>query len=130
MLLLAPATGIAVVGAVDNATLPMDDLCMTSVRRQVEGPDQASRRGGGSRVVQVRLQPEEVADLELIVDRFGYASTSDALRAAIRDLAREANAMRVAAEVRDYYGGRSAPIPEGVAPATQAELDAADEADW
>jgi hypothetical protein len=58
------------------------------------------------------------------------SSTSDALREGIRLLTREASEVEAAEHIRHFYGGRTAPVPEGVVPATEEELAAADAERW
>jgi hypothetical protein len=55
-------------------------------------------------------------------------STSEALREGLRLLIRTAAEMRAATEIRTFYNGETAPVPEGVTPLTQEELEAADRA--
>ncbi|HEX7661275.1 MAG TPA: hypothetical protein VF444_17520 [Pseudonocardiaceae bacterium] len=43
---------------------------------------------------------------------------------------READEIAAAQEIWDFYGGRPAPLPEGVVPATEEELAAADAQQW
>ncbi|MEV1006430.1 hypothetical protein [Streptomyces sp. NPDC049881] len=38
--------------------------------------------------------------------------------------------VRAAAEIRAFYGGRPAPLPDGVAAPTEEELRAADDVMW
>ncbi|MDQ7906275.1 hypothetical protein RB614_17315 [Phytohabitans sp. ZYX-F-186] len=45
-------------------------------------------------------------------------------------LVREAREIAAAQEIREYYGGEQAPLPEGVVAATQGELAAADAEQW
>lgn len=84
----------------------------------------------GTKVAQVRLQPEEVAALEAVVQRLNLSSTSEALREGLRLLVREAAETQAAEEIRTFYGDERVPLPAGVAPATEAELKAADEDLW
>ena len=62
--------------------------------------------------------------------RLSLGTTSEALRAGIRLLIREARETAAADEIQRFFGGRPAPLPEGVAPATEEELAAADSAQW
>ena len=57
-------------------------------------------------------------------------STSEALREGLRLLSREAAVVGAAEQIRAFHEGRPAPVPDGVAPASQAELTAADEMQW
>ena len=84
----------------------------------------------GTKVAQVRLQPDEVADLEMVVRHLNFGSTSEALREGLRLLVRAAAEDRAAEEIRTFYDGEQAPRPAGVVPATEAELRAADDAQW
>lgn len=58
------------------------------------------------------------------------SSTSEALREGLRLLIREAAELAAAEEVRSFYGEQQAPLPDGVAPATDQELAAADAEQW
>jgi Arc/MetJ-type ribon-helix-helix transcriptional regulator len=58
------------------------------------------------------------------------SSTSEALREGIRLLVREAAEIAAAEEIRSFYGERQASLPDGVAPATDQELAAADAEQW
>lgn len=62
--------------------------------------------------------------------RLNLPSTSDALREGLRLLSREAAEVGAAEEIRAFYEGDPAPLPTGVAPVTDADLRAADEAQW
>jgi hypothetical protein len=68
--------------------------------------------------------------LQVVMRTLHLDSTSDALREGLRLLTREATEMDAAAEIRAFYAGKPAPMPEGAPPATEAELAAADEAQW
>ncbi|MGW5973340.1 hypothetical protein [Streptomyces sp. NPDC055186] len=85
---------------------------------------------GATSVVQVRLRPDEMADLQQVMQTLQLHSLSDALREGLRLLSREATEVAAAQEIRDFYHGTQAPTPEGVAPATPDELAAADETEW
>lgn len=92
-----------------------------------------SRAGGYSRsteVAQVRLRPDEMADLRLVMQTLSLTSLSDALREGLRLLSREAAEVAASEEIRSFYKGAPAPSPAGVAPATADELEAADETEW
>ncbi|GAA0264294.1 hypothetical protein [Cryptosporangium japonicum] len=120
---------------------------MTSVRQQREGiakqpeatrkrtPSQPRARRssadiGPSKLAQVRLRADEMDALQLVMRTLGLASTSDALREGLRLLAHEAAEVEAAKEIRAFYGKGPAPLPDGVAPPTEAELAAADEIEW
>jgi hypothetical protein len=62
--------------------------------------------------------------------RLNLKSTSDALREGLRLLNREAVEVAAAEEIRAFYHGEFAPVPEGVAPVDHADLAAADGAEW
>lgn len=62
--------------------------------------------------------------------RLSLRSTSEALREGIRLLIREAAEAIAAKEIRRFYGGQPAPLPEGAVPATAEELAAADAQQW
>lgn len=83
-----------------------------------------------TKIAQVRLQPDEVAALETVVQRLKLSSTSEALREGLRLLVREAAEVQAAEEIRTFYEGEQVPLPYGVVPATEAELRAADETRW
>ncbi|GAA3871973.1 hypothetical protein [Streptomyces sedi] len=85
------------------------------------------RRG---KLAQVRLQADEVEALQQAMRTLNLGSTSDALREGLHLLVREAAEAGAAAEIRSFYGGRPAPLPDGVLPPTEEELRAADEMTW
>jgi Arc/MetJ-type ribon-helix-helix transcriptional regulator len=58
------------------------------------------------------------------------SSTSDALREGLRLLAREAAEVGAADELRAFYHGQPAPLPEGVAPVDESELEEVDRMQW
>lgn len=95
-------------------------------------PREVRARGsaGSSQVAQVRLQPDEVRALHEVMQQLHLSSTSEALREGIRLLTREAAEVAAAEDIRRFYGGRAAPVPEGVVPATDEELAAADAERW
>ncbi|MFI8090874.1 hypothetical protein ACIF9R_21555 [Streptomyces sp. NPDC086080] len=96
-------------------------------------PSQTRRKQGDSvatSVAQVRLRPDEMADLQRVMQTLQLNSLSDALREGLRLLSREATEVAASQEIRDFYGGTQAPTPEGVLPATADELAAADETEW
>jgi hypothetical protein len=78
----------------------------------------------------VRLGPDEVAELEQVMRVLHLESTSEVLRAGLRRLVREAVEVAAAEEIPSFYGDRPAPLPDGVVPASEDELAAADEARW
>ncbi|MFM9698924.1 hypothetical protein [Streptomyces europaeiscabiei] len=86
--------------------------------------------GGATSVAQVRLRPDELADLHQVMQTLKLHSLSDALREGLRLLSREATEVAASQEIRDFYQGSPAPTPAGVLPATADELAAADETEW
>ncbi|MEU5522672.1 hypothetical protein ABZ759_18940 [Streptomyces sp. NPDC047860] len=78
----------------------------------------------------MRLRPDEMADLQQVMQTLELHSLSDALREGLRLLSREATEVAASQEIRDFYQGAQAPTPEGVRPATAEELSAADETEW
>ncbi|GAA0539629.1 hypothetical protein GCM10010390_47010 [Streptomyces mordarskii] len=91
------------------------------------------RSGSHSRsteVAQVRLRPDEMADLRLVMQSLNLPSISDALREGLRLLSREAAEVAASEEIRTFYQGAPAPTPAGVLPATAEELAAGDEIEW
>ncbi|MEU4882086.1 hypothetical protein OIE82_16345 [Streptomyces althioticus] len=85
---------------------------------------------GATSVAQVRLRPDELADLHQVMRTLHLGSLSEALREGLRLLSREAAEVAASQEIRDFYEGAQAPTPEGVRPATEDELAAADETEW
>jgi hypothetical protein len=57
-------------------------------------------------------------------------STSEALREGLRLLHREASEVEAAENIQMFYQGQLAPLPDGVAPADDADLAAADNSEW
>jgi hypothetical protein len=90
----------------------------------------ASGKSGESVLAQVRLRADESAQLRAAMTRLNLRSTSDALREGLRLLNREAVEVAAAEEIRAFYQGDFAPVPEGVSPVDDADLAAADEAEW
>lgn len=83
-----------------------------------------------SELAQVRLKGDEVEALETVMEWLEISSRSDALREGLYLLAREATEVRAAEEIKSFYGSEHAPLPEGVVPATEDELAAADAEEW
>jgi Arc/MetJ-type ribon-helix-helix transcriptional regulator len=81
-------------------------------------------------VAQVRLQADELSELRDAMRLLSLTTMSEALREGIRLLTREAREVVAAEEIRRFYGGKSAPLPDGVASATEEELAAADSEQW
>jgi len=126
--------------------------CMTPVRQSEGsdasgasmGPAEGSRgeRGGRrrrsssqaalgrSRLAQVRLRTDELEALREVMRTLHIDSTSEALREGLHLLAREAGEVRAAEEIRAFYGDRPAPLPGGVLPPSDTELEEADEMQW
>ena len=96
----------------------------TARTRQKQGSSSATS------VAQVRLRPDELADLQRVMQTLKLHSLSDALREGLRLLSREATEVAASQEIRDFYQGTPAPTPAGVLPATADELAAADETEW
>jgi Arc/MetJ-type ribon-helix-helix transcriptional regulator len=126
-------------GARSSSTKEAADTSDDSTTRKSESkkrsePRPTRRRGQDgpsiTKVAQVRLQPDEIAALEDVVRRLNLGSTSEALREGLRLLVREAAEVQAAEEIRAFYEGEQVPLPDGVAPATEAELQAADDAQW
>ncbi|MBV7700551.1 hypothetical protein KWI83_34665 [Streptomyces sp. TRM70350] len=68
--------------------------------------------------------------MEQVMQALNLGSTSDVLREGLRLLARKAAEVAAAEEIRDFYRGEPAPMPDGALAATAEELAAADEAEW
>lgn len=85
---------------------------------------------GATEVAQVRLRPDEMADLRQVMQALDLHSLSDALREGLRLLSREAAEIAASEEIRSFYQGVQAPTPAGVLSATEEELAAADETEW
>lgn len=85
---------------------------------------------GVSKLAQVRLRPDEMAALRDVMRTLHLDSTSDALREGLRLLSREAAEVGAAEEIRAFYAGEPVPIPAGVTPVSDADLEAADESQW
>lgn len=98
--------------------------------RDRRGRNPSASALGPSRLAQVRLRADEMEALQEVMRTLNLSSTSDALREGLRLLAREAAEVGAAKEIRAFYQGQPAPLPEGVAPASDAELEAADETQW
>jgi hypothetical protein len=82
------------------------------------------------KTAQVRLRADEAASLDHTMQVLHIPSTSEALREGLRLLHREAAETRAADNIRAFYQGQPAPLPEGVMPVDEADLRAADEAEW
>ena len=93
------------------------------VRRCATAPSASS-------VAQVRLQADEMVELRDVMRQLSLTTTSEALREGIRLLVNEAREIAAAQEIQNFYGGEPAPLPDGVVPATQEELAAADSQSW
>lgn len=102
----------------------------TARKKAVPSARASSRSAGGTKVAQVRLQSDELAALHQAMRRLSLPSTSEALREGLRLLVREAAEVEAAEEIRAFYDGAPAPLPDGVVPPTDEELRAADEARW
>ncbi|MFI7273896.1 hypothetical protein [Streptomyces sp. NPDC049879] len=80
--------------------------------------------------VRVRLRADEAEALHEVMRTLDLASPSEALRAGLRLLVREAAERSAAEEVRRHYGDLPAPLPDGVSAPTEEELRAADDVTW
>src|SRR5262249_47175764 len=78
-----------------------------------------TRTSGASQVAQVRLQADEMAALQDVMQQLQLPSTSEALREGIRLLIREASELAATEKIRHFYGDVPAPVPDGVVPATE-----------
>lgn len=87
-------------------------------------------RSSATVLAQVRLRAEEAAALREAMAALHIESTSDALREGLRLLTREATEVVAAEQIRTYYHGSLAPVPEGVEPVSAEDLAAADAAQW
>lgn len=90
----------------------------------------ASSALGPSKLAQVRLRADELEALGEVMRTLHLESTSDALREGLRLLAREAAEVGAAEELRAFYQGRPAPLPEGAAPVDEAEVAEVDKMQW
>lgn len=97
---------------------------------QHRGLPQKGSYSRSTEVAQVRLRPDEMADLRLVMQSLNLPSVSDALREGLRLLSREAAEVAASEEIRSFYQGAPAPAPAGVLPATAEELAAGDEIEW
>ncbi|MEU0677194.1 hypothetical protein ABZ330_30690 [Streptomyces sp. NPDC006172] len=102
----------------------------TTKSDQYRGLLQQGSYSRSTEVAQVRLRPDEMADLRLVMQSLNLASVSDALREGLRLLSREAAELAASEEIRSFYQGATAPAPAGVLPATAEELAAGDEIEW
>jgi hypothetical protein len=102
----------------------------TTKSDQHRDPLQHGSYSRSTEVAQVRLRPDEMADLRLVMQSLNLASVSDALREGLRLLSREAAELAASEEIRSFYQGAPAPAPAGVLPATADELAAGDEIEW
>ncbi|MEU5183051.1 hypothetical protein [Streptomyces longwoodensis] len=102
----------------------------TTKSDQYRGLLQQGSYSRSTEVAQVRLRPDEMADLRLVMQSLNLASVSDALREGLRLLSREAAELAASEEIRSFYRGATAPAPAGVLPATAEELAAGDEIEW
>ncbi len=102
----------------------------TRAPKTIDDRSVSPRSAGTTRVAQVRLRADEMDALQVVMRTMHLGSTSEALREGLRLLAREAREIDAAADIRAFYADRSAPMPDGVPPAADHELSAADEARW
>lgn len=103
---------------------------MSAAKPMLRGGEAGGSTGRGSRVAQVRLQPDEIEALHNVMRQLHLSSTSEALREGIRLLVREAAEIAAAEGIQNFYGDQPAPLPQGVLPATEQELAAADAEQW
>lgn len=85
---------------------------------------------GPGKLAQVRLRADEVQALKGAMLTLHLGSTSDALREGLRLLVREAAEVGAAENIRAFYAGEAAPLPDAAPPPTPDELAAADDARW
>ncbi|MDT0441939.1 hypothetical protein [Streptomyces johnsoniae] len=79
---------------------------------------------------QVRLSAQDWADLRETMRILGLGTTSEALREAIRLLHREARQVQAAQSIAEFYADAEPPLPVTDALVTEADLAAADRAEW
>jgi predicted transcriptional regulator len=105
----------------DVAALIADDVAAIEAGRDAPVPDSAniSRGNGRSKVLQIRLNPEELADLERIADERGLPTSTVAREAIIRlirpEVARTASAKRLIDAFAQYVttlGAADSSTPE------------------
>ncbi|GKQ34436.1 hypothetical protein [Streptomyces sp. A012304] len=114
-----------------SKTDPKNRASGTAARRRTAAAARPKQVGGGATsVAQVRLRPDELEDLQQVMQTLKLHSLSDALREGLRLLSREAAEVAASREIREFYQGSQAPTPAGVLPATEDELAAADETEW
>ncbi|MCD0452212.1 hypothetical protein LO762_23895 [Actinocorallia sp. API 0066] len=89
-----------------------------------------SQGRGAGKLAQVRLRPEEMETLRETMRTLNLGSTSDALREGLRLLTLEATELAAAEEIRAFYAGAPAPLPDGVVPVDDSEFEAVDETEW
>jgi hypothetical protein len=84
----------------------------------------------GSAPAQVRLSAQDWADLRETMQILDLETTSQALREAIRLLHREARQIQAAQSIAEFYAEGEPPLPVTDALVTEADLAAADRAEW
>lgn len=72
-------------------------------------------RRAKSEVWQARIPSELARDLEEDGAVLGLDGRSEIVRAALAMLHRQAAEHRMAASIEEFYGGKEAPLPDGVA---------------
>ena len=87
-------------------------------------------RTGEKAVVQLRLRGEESTELEYSMRVLALGPTSEALREGLRLLHREAFEVAAEENIQSFHQGGQAPLPDGVVPAGDADLSAADNSEW
>jgi hypothetical protein len=99
-------------------------------RSAVPASSVVTRTKSVEKMAQVRLRADEAVWLDHSMRVLQISSTSEALREALRLLHREASEVEAATRIRSFYQGEPAPLPDGVVPVDEADLLAADNAEW
>jgi hypothetical protein len=84
----------------------------------------------GGAPAQVRLSAQDWTDLRETMSILDLETTSQALREAIRLLHREARQIQAAQSIAEFYAEAEPPLPVTDALVTEADLAAADGAEW
>jgi hypothetical protein len=84
----------------------------------------------GGAPAQVRLSAQDWTDLRETMSILDLETTSQALREAIRLLHREARQIQAAQSIAEFYADAEPPPPVTDALVTEADLAAADRAEW
>ncbi|WP_026874336.1 ribbon-helix-helix protein, CopG family [Jiangella gansuensis] len=72
-------------------------------------------RPAKSEIWQARIPAQLARDLEKDAEILGLVGRSEIVREALTRLHRQAAEQRMADEIAEYYGGKEAPLPDGVA---------------